>query len=91
MAVPACPQSHSNRLPWATHTSAPKSSSAWGWWLGRALMATKVWSAWAKRPLPVRAPVAVLPGKKVFRCVQIESKLESIARYEMAKQIPLAE
>ena len=32
----------------------------------------------------------VLPGKKVFRCLQIESKLHAIARYELAKQIPLA-
>ena len=38
----------------------------------------------------VEALKKVLPGKQVFRCVQIESKLESIARYEMAKQVPLA-
>lgn len=33
----------------------------------------------------------VLPGKKVFRCLQVESKLEAIARFEMAKNIPLAQ
>ena len=33
----------------------------------------------------------VLPGKKAFRYMQIESKLSSIARYELAKEIPLAQ
>ena len=32
----------------------------------------------------------VLTGKKVFRYLQIESKLQAIARHELAKQIPLA-
>jgi hypothetical protein len=33
----------------------------------------------------------VLPGTKVFRCLQVEYKLEAIARFEMAKGIPLAQ
>jgi len=33
----------------------------------------------------------VLPGKKAFRYMQIESKLAAIGRYELAKEIPLAE
>lgn len=33
----------------------------------------------------------VLPGKKAFRYLQVESKLMAIARYELAKEIPLAE
>ena len=33
----------------------------------------------------------VLPGKKAFRYMQIESKLTAIARYELAKEIPLAQ
>lgn len=32
----------------------------------------------------------VLPGKKAFRYMQVESKLSAIARYELAKEIPLA-
>ena len=32
-----------------------------------------------------------LPAKKVFRYLQVENKLEAIARYEIAKQIPLAQ
>jgi len=32
----------------------------------------------------------VLPGNKVFRYLQVENKLEAIARVEMAKEIPLA-
>lgn len=32
-----------------------------------------------------------LPGKKAFRYMQIEAKLFAIARYELAKAIPLAE
>ncbi|MBW2466363.1 MAG: hypothetical protein JRF02_03600 [Deltaproteobacteria bacterium] len=32
-----------------------------------------------------------LPVKKVFRYLQVENKLESIARYELAKEIPLAQ
>ena len=32
----------------------------------------------------------VLPGKKAFRYMQVESKLNAIARFEIAKQIPLA-
>jgi len=32
----------------------------------------------------------VLPGNKVFRYLQVENKLEAIARFEMAKGIPLA-
>ena len=32
-----------------------------------------------------------LPAKKVFRYLQVENKLESIARYELAKEIPLAQ
>ena len=32
----------------------------------------------------------VLPGKKAFRYMQVESKLTAIARYELAKEIPLA-
>ena len=37
-----------------------------------------------------KAMKSVLPGKKVFRCMQIEYKLEAIARNELAKEIPLA-
>ena len=33
----------------------------------------------------------VLPGKKAFRYLQVESKLTAIARFELAKQIPLAQ
>lgn len=33
----------------------------------------------------------VLPGKKAFRYMQIENKLNAIARYELAKEIPLAQ
>jgi hypothetical protein len=33
----------------------------------------------------------VLPGKKAFRYMQIESKLAAIGRYELAKEIPLAQ
>jgi hypothetical protein len=32
----------------------------------------------------------VLPGKKAFRYLQVESKLSAIGRYELAKEIPLA-
>ena len=32
----------------------------------------------------------VMPGKKAFRYMQVESKLTAIARYELAKEIPLA-
>ena len=32
-----------------------------------------------------------LPAKKVFRYLQVENKLEAISRYELAKQIPLAQ
>lgn len=32
-----------------------------------------------------------LPGKKVFRYLQVENKLEAIARFEVAKEIPLAQ
>jgi hypothetical protein len=32
-----------------------------------------------------------LPAKKVFRYLQIENKLDAIARYELAKKIPLAQ
>jgi len=32
-----------------------------------------------------------MPAKKVFRYIQIENKLEAIARYELAKEIPLAQ
>jgi hypothetical protein len=32
----------------------------------------------------------VLPPKKVMRYLQIENKLETIARYKLAKAIPLA-
>ncbi len=31
-----------------------------------------------------------LPAKKVFRYVQVENKLEVMARYEIAKEVPLA-
>ena len=31
----------------------------------------------------------VLPGKKAFRYMQVESKLQAIARFELAKGIPL--
>jgi hypothetical protein len=33
----------------------------------------------------------VLPGKKAFRYMQVENKLNAIARYELAKEIPLAQ
>ena len=33
----------------------------------------------------------VLPGKKAFRYIQVENKLNAIARYELAKGIPLAQ
>ena len=33
----------------------------------------------------------VLPGKKAFRYMQVESKLLAIGRYELAKGIPLAQ
>jgi len=33
----------------------------------------------------------VLPGKKAFRYMQVEIKLMAIARYELAKEIPLAQ
>lgn len=33
----------------------------------------------------------VLPGKKAFRYMQVEAKLTAIARYELAKGIPLAQ
>jgi hypothetical protein len=33
----------------------------------------------------------VLPGKKAFRYMQVENKLNAIARYELAKLIPLAQ
>jgi hypothetical protein len=33
----------------------------------------------------------VLPGKKAFRYMQVESKLTAIARFELAKGIPLAQ
>jgi hypothetical protein len=32
----------------------------------------------------------VLPGRKIFRYLQVENKLEAIARFELAKEIPLA-
>ena len=32
----------------------------------------------------------VLPGKKAFRYMQVESKLSAIGRFELAKEIPLA-
>ena len=32
-----------------------------------------------------------LPAKKVFRYVQVENKLEVMARYEIAKSVPLAQ
>lgn len=32
----------------------------------------------------------VLPGKKAFRYLQVQNKLETIARYEISKEIPLA-
>ncbi|MCK4838632.1 MAG: hypothetical protein KAS94_07485 [Desulfobulbaceae bacterium] len=32
-----------------------------------------------------------MPAKKVFRYLQVENKLEAIARYEISKQIPLAQ
>ncbi len=34
--------------------------------------------------------VTILPGKKAFRYMQIENKLETIARHEISKEIPLA-
>lgn len=33
----------------------------------------------------------VLPGKKAFRFMQVENKLQTIARFELAKEIPLAQ
>jgi len=33
----------------------------------------------------------ILPGKKAFRYLQIEAKLSAIARFELAKEIPLAQ
>jgi hypothetical protein len=33
----------------------------------------------------------VLPAKKVMRYLQVENKLEAIARYELAKGVPLAQ
>lgn len=33
----------------------------------------------------------VLPGKKAFRYLQVENKLETLARYELSKGIPLAQ
>jgi len=33
----------------------------------------------------------VLPGKKAFRYLQVESKLSAIGRFELAKAIPLAQ
>lgn len=33
----------------------------------------------------------VLPGKKAFRYLQVEAKLNAIARFELAKEIPLAQ
>ena len=33
----------------------------------------------------------VLPGKKAFRYLQVEAKLRAMARYELAKGIPLAQ
>lgn len=32
-----------------------------------------------------------LPAKRVFRYLQVENKLDAIARYELAKEIPLAQ
>jgi hypothetical protein len=32
-----------------------------------------------------------LPAKKVFRYLQVENKLEAMARYELAREIPLAQ
>jgi hypothetical protein len=32
-----------------------------------------------------------LPAKKVFRYMQVENKLDALARYELAKSIPLAQ
>lgn len=32
----------------------------------------------------------ILPGKKVFRYLQVENKLETIALFELVKRIPLA-
>ena len=32
-----------------------------------------------------------LPAKKVFRYLQVENKLAAVARYELAKEIPLAQ
>ena len=34
--------------------------------------------------------VTTLPGKKAFRYLQVENKIEAIARHEIAKKIPLA-
>jgi hypothetical protein len=33
----------------------------------------------------------VLPPKRLFRYLQVENKLEAIARYELARGIPLAQ
>ena len=33
----------------------------------------------------------ILPGTKVMRSLQVEYKLQAIARFEMAKKIPLAQ
>ena len=38
----------------------------------------------------VQQMLKVLPTKKVFRYVQVENKLEVMARYEIAKEVPLA-
>ena len=38
----------------------------------------------------VQQMLKVLPTKKVFRYVQVENKLEVMARYEIAKKVPLA-
>ena len=35
--------------------------------------------------------VKEIPAKKVFRYLQVENKLEAIARFELAKEIPLAQ
>lgn len=32
-----------------------------------------------------------LPAKKVFRYLQVENKLEAVTRYELSKEIPLAQ
>jgi len=33
----------------------------------------------------------ILPGQKVFRYLQVENKLSAIARFELAKRIPMAQ